>query len=423
MTTSQNIYQIATGYRLAQASGVLGIAFFVLISFPWIVELPGGATPGQLLMLVCLPIWALAFVSRGEVSFDDRAAFLAVAILLVSVALVACALLSAFFADRPFRVMRTVISFLTAFALFTLFNATMAKNTLQSYIDALCLSLIVVCALTSIAFFEPNLHARIFGGNDRAEGFFKNPNQFGIAISTLFPLVFAQACGRRYRLAWIAGTVFLLIGLMATGSKTNLLLCSMSVTALIILFSFISHSGRKRFLMIGLALLGAAAVLVALWGLLSVLNPRALLLLQRFANEGDTHSLISRADLWQQSIDLFLAHPLLGVGAGQPLPTIAHSHNVLLEFARTLGVPGLMLISTLILLVLWACVDTVIRALRASTADLSARYLCIGAGFGPPAYIAANMTSDSFGPTTIPYFFSVLFVGLGVRRLLATRVM
>ncbi len=140
-----------------------------------------------------------------------------------------------------------------------------------------------------------------------------------------------------------------------------------------------------------ITLAGYAAVNIIGILSLSLLNPRALTLLQAFFKAGTTHSLESREGLWSRSIELFLENPVLGVGAGQPIFShVSHSHNVIIDFSRTLGVPGLLLILVVLTTIVVLCLQTILSALRASRSDLSVRCLCIGTSLGPLAYVAAN---------------------------------
>jgi O-antigen ligase len=409
-------------YR-AELPAWLGIGFFASISFPALVELPGGVTPGQLMVLACLPLWFAAAVNRDGMVLDDVASLASAAILLCSTLLIACALISAYRVEVPFRAARPIVTLLTAIALYMLVVGTVTRRRLFTYVNVLCLALAATNIVTTMAFVVPTLTEIIFQGQDRAHGFFKNPNQLGIALSTVLPVAVAMLFAvRRHKLLWIACVVFLLLGLGASGSKANVLVTAGTLPTCLVLFSIVSFSGRKRVLMVIVTLVGCliAGALGVL--LLSVLNPRALSLLGEVVVEGEaTHSLVSRSVVWADSVKMLLANPILGVGAGTSIDGLAHSHNVLLEYARTLGVPGLVLISIKLAVILAVCAATILLALRSREADLGDRYLCIGMAVGPIAYTAANFSSDSLGPTTSPFFYSVLFLGLAGRSLLAPR--
>jgi O-antigen ligase len=416
-------WESVDGEYRAQLPVWLGIGFFISISFPALVGLPGGVTPGQIWMLLSLPLWFVAAINRDGMIFDDTASLASAAILLCSALLIACSLVSAYGVDVPFRAARPIVTLITAFALYFLVVGTVTRRRLLLYVSVMCFALAATNILTVAAFVEPTLADIIFQHKDRAFGFFKNPNQLGIALSTVLPVAVAMLfAARGHRLLWGACTLFLFLGLVASGSKANLLVSAVSLPFCLILFSIISFSGGKRVLMVGVTVAGC---LIAGGGavlLLSVLNPRALNLLGRVVVEGEaTHSLVSRSVVWADSIDLFFANPILGSGAGTSIDGLSHSHNLVLDYARTLGVPGLVLVSIKLAVILAVCAATILLALRSKTSDLGDRYLCIGMAMGAVAYFGANLSSDSLGPTTSPFFYSVLFLGLASRSLLAPR--
>ncbi|WP_424943970.1 O-antigen ligase family protein [Aliiroseovarius crassostreae] len=404
---------------LAPLSTFLGLCLLVTIAYPALVAFPQDVTPGHLLMLICLPVWALASAQRPVPAFDHSGRFAILIILGCCGMMVLCAILSAFIAAEPFRVARTVVSFSTAFAMFTMMNGTATPGRLHLLLATLSLALVGVCILSFLAFFEPGLNAAIFRGADRASGFFKNPNQFGIALSTVLPPTAALFLSNRHKLWWAAALICLILGLIASGSKTNLMISVASVLTLLILWCILAYQGRERVVRLVLAVVAYVTTMALALTVLSVLNPRALALLQQFF-QGDTpHSVDSRMGLWEDSLALFIQNPILGVGAGQPIQSgVSHSHNVMLEFARTLGVPGLVLITILILAITICCFDTIRKSLLAKGAPLEGRCVCIGLALSPLAYIAANFTSDSFGPTTSAFLYATLFLGLANRGFL-----
>lgn len=406
-------------YRASLAAN-LGLVYFAVLSFPSLVDLPSSVTPGHLLMLGSFPIWFAAALARERMVFDRAATLASLAILACTALLIFWTMLSAFQAEDPFRAARSGVSLFTAFSIFAMVAGTVTRQRLGAYVAVLCLALAATSVLTVAAFAEPTLQAVIFQGRDRAFGFFKNPNQFGIAISSVVPVALAMLfAARRHRALWAACVLFLLLGLMATGSKANLLVSAVSLPSCLVLFSLISYSGPKRLVMLIATVFGCLVAGGFVIAALSVLNPRALSLLGDLVVEGEaTHSLVSRSLIWADSLSLLKSNPVFGVGAGQPIHGLSHSHNVILEYARTLGVPGLVFITVKLAVIMAVCGSTMLLALRSGAASLSDRYVCIGLAFGPVAYVGANFSSDSLGPTTSPFLYSVLFLGLASRSLL-----
>ena len=179
-------------------------------------------------------------------------------------------------------------------------------------------------------------------------------------------------------------------------------------------------------MMIAVSILATALLVLGGALLLSLFNPRALRIMLTFlSQDGEVASLVSRDQLWKYSFQQFLLDPVTGQGAGQPIniffreESVPHSHNVLLDYLRTLGAPGFLMMLTVLGTAATLSVATIFRALRATASARRHRVLCIGLAVGALSYIAANMSSDSMGPSTSPFFWLVLFLGLAARSLLA----
>ena len=397
----------------------LGLAYFALLSIPALVDLPGGVSPGQLLMLACLPLWFVTSLNRAGRTFDGTARLATLAILLCSGVLILWSLVGAFHVDVPFRVARPVVSLMTAFALVMLVVGTATRRRLEMYLSILCFALAATGVVTLVAMMEPSLKAVVFQGKDRAFGFFKNPNQFGIAISCVLPVALGMLYGRRDRqVIWLLTVATLGMALLATGSKANILVSAVILPSCLLLFSFVTYSGWQRTAMLMVTAMGCVVAGVIVVLIMSVVNPRALTLIGDVVIEGEaTHSLVSRSALWAESLVRLQESPVIGVGAGQPIAGLSHSHNVVLDYARMLGVPGLVFISAKIVVILAVCASSILLAILTTDARLADRYLIIGTALGPIAYIGANFSSDSLGPTTSPFLYSVLFLGLASRSL------
>jgi O-antigen ligase len=378
-------------------------------------------TIAQLVLMGSFPIWFTAYVQRSEGVFDPVASLATFGVLLLCGLLILWSVLSAFGVDNGLRAARPIMALSAAFLIYVLIIGTVTSDRLGKYITVLILSLTATGVVTMAGAFEPSLRSLVYEeGRDRAFGFFKNPNQFGIAISTVLPMVVGMFFANRgNRLLWICCFLILLLALQLSGSKANLLIMALVVPTILVLFAFVSYDGMKRVGMIAVTIgaciaLGAAAITI-----LSILNPRALYILEDAVLEGETTtSLVARARLWEQSIIDLNASPLLGVGAGQPVLGLGHSHNLLLEYARTLGAPGLVFMTAKVLIILATCGFTILFAMFYRKAPLGDRRLCIALMFSPVAYLAANFSSDSLGPSTSPFLYSAFFLGLAARSLL-----
>ena len=407
--------------RPAAIATLLGVVLFAVLPFPALFELRDGMTIAQLVLFAGFPIWFMAYLQRSGPVYDPVAGLAAFAVLLLSGLLILWSVLSAFGVENAIRAARPIIALSTAFFIYLLVIGTVTSDRLRLYITVLILALAATCFLTLVFTFEPSLRSIVYEeGKDRSRGFFKNENQFGIAISTVIPIAIGMLFSNRgNRLLWVCCIAILIVGLKLSGSKANLLIMALVVPTLLILFAFVSYEGMKRIGMIALSIgvcivLGAAAIYI-----LSILNPRALHILEDAVLDGEaTNSLVARGRLWEQSLRDLNASPLLGVGAGQPVLGLSHSHNLLLEYARTLGAPGLVFMAVKVVVILVTCGFTILFAMFYKKAPLGDRRLCIAMMFSPVAYLAANFSSDSLGPTTSPYLYSALFLGLAARSML-----
>ena len=420
-----------TARYTATAPFYLGAVFIFLISFPGLLELPGGISVALAVMFFSLPFWFRAASLRDGSVFDPAALAGLAIILPCNIFLIAWAFLSVVGAETPFLAGRSIASLAGALAVYFLVLGTITSARMDAYLRVACIALAFTCLVSFIALFEPKLHEMIFRGSDRALAFFKNPNQFGIAISTLMPVTIAYiVIERERRFFWVMCFALFILGLVLSGSKTNLLLSAATTGIMILATSYILNTGPRRVGMIVLSFgLYLFFILIGVF-LLNILNPRAVRILTKFfSSDGEVQSLQQgRARLWKISIDQMMANPIFGQGASQPLDVfddggklVTHSHNIFLDFARTLGIPGLfvfLIIFTTALVLLFGAM----RVALASGNDMPhSRVLTMGLSVGSVAYLAANTASDSMGPSTSPFFWVVFFLCLASRRRLFSR--
>ncbi len=405
---------------------VLGCAFMTLICFPALVGLPGGMSIANVIMFAGFPFWFAATVKRKALVLDRTAKF-GVGIVMSCLAfLLVWAFVSVLDSSMPDRAGRTLVTLISGFAIFFLVVGTVTRKRLYTFVDVLCLTLAFTCLISFAAYFEPTLGSMIFYGTDRAYGFFKHPNQFAIPISTLLPVATAGLLGQQgRRVIWATCLGALLLGLILTGSKTNLLISSGTLVVICFSYPAIVYTGPQRLFMMALSALATCALLIVNFVLLQAFNPRALRLFQKLASDDEElQSLVARSELWRLSLENFQNDPIFGQGAGHPLnpfyagKAVTHSHNVLLDYLRTLGAPGFAVLSVMILTVFCLSISSIRLAFSAHGASNRDRILCIGLAMAPLAYVAANLSSDSMGPSTSPFFWTVLFLGLAARLLM-----
>lgn len=403
----------------------LAFAFLVALPVPGLVDLLDGASLALLTMLAAMPIWYVAARARNN-PFDPVATRAIFVVLACAGFLIFWSLISTFGAEAPSRASRYIATLIAAFAIYFLVRSTITRERVAQYVDVLAAGLAATSALSLLGYEIDGLRDIIFGDTDRAAGFFKNPNQFGMAISTTVPAVMALFVAERERRRFRAVClVLMLLGLVASGSKTNFLLAWVSILAVLCGHAWIAHTGARRYGMLALSVLGSVGFAGLGVVALSFFNPRALaIMLDFFGGDGEVDSLLTRSFLWVYSLDQFLADPILGQGAGQRIDIfyraadVSHSHNVLLDYMRTLGVPGLLGVSLMIGTVVIVSLLTIGRALRAASGPPAARLLCLGLALNCLCYVAANMSSDSFGPSTSPFFWLFAYLTFAARNLM-----
>jgi hypothetical protein len=407
---------------MLQASVLLLI---VSIWFPGATRIAG--TDGSLSFLLALFCALVSIVVYAEIArrLHRTEAALATAVLTTSAFIIVLSLLSMLYADNPIRTMRAVFAQISGFAIIPAVAAISTRPKGFEAVDRIVTVMIIMSVVASCLVVVGIGGAKFA---DRAEGYFKHSNQLGIALSAGLPLVAAKLIAFRrqpvLRLLILGCLAAVLLGLVKSGSKTNFIVGLAGLGLFFGLYAI--YLVRRRQSPVAV-ILGAAAVPIllgaSLEGLRS-LNPRAYQLLSTQLSGGETHSIISRWRLWSISMDLGMSHPFTGVGAGQPVGDIApHSHNLFIDYFRTLGVPGVALITIIVLLVTAYLISAVLHTLIDNDAGESAtntNMMVLGTSVSVWNYLVANQMSDSFGPSTAPFFWlplALLMFYRGVQRL------
>lgn len=258
------------------------------------------------------------------------------------------------------------------------------------------------------------------GYGDRMPGLFKHPNQLGpiAAMTALFMFCGAIAGQGRKRLWSALSMVIAVYAILLSGSKTALVILAAMVFVSIILLALLRSDIRAAATEIYRNFVLALALVVIAGVALSITNERAYSVLTELTtseeeNVGDYRTVVARNELWEESIDMVKLHPLAGVGAGQLMRDgkTEHSHNVFMDAMRTTGIPGLALTAAFVLGVLWyvfsgyRAAQYLSKDPRSRMAVPGARGPLVGSLMSLVLYILTNQMSDSFGPSTIPFFY------------------
>ena len=143
------------------------------------------------------------------------------------------------------------------------------------------------------------------------------------------------------RLAWLAPAAYLLLKLVSAGGRSalvgTLLACAVALVCLV------RAGGRDR--LAALALVGVLAALVpAAWATSSpAVKDRYLVTIRDFRGGGGLDSGgADRSAVADAAVDIFASHPLgAGTGGYEALTGYEWPHNLVLEVASELGLPGL----------------------------------------------------------------------------------
>lgn len=368
---------------------------------------PSLTSIGQVnLNVILLPlILPYAILRWPAVDVNARRLIYLPVILLLLVA--ALSSLSFTFTEQPFLVFRVLYSQIIALAaVMTIVALYEGRRGCDRIISLMAWGGSASSLIVLVAKFVPALGAVLFRHGDRTAAFFKHPNQFGMAIAMIAPVLVAQMITipkkRKLRVLQLA---LIFVGLVLSGSKTNIGIFAVGCALSAVSALAVTGQLRRNPLVLVPLTLGTAVAAVGATALLSYLNPRAVRLMTAFATQGEIQSTGSRKVLWQQSLDAGLDRPFTGVGAGQPVNlVVAHSHNVFLDYFRTMGIPGLALVGGIVLSVLSICLIASIRSKY--IASKSDRSIVIALIISCVSYILSNQLSDSFGPSTYPIFWS-----------------
>jgi O-antigen ligase len=244
---------------------------------------------------------------------------------------------------------------------------------------------------------------------------FENSNQLGLMVVAIWPLALALLLNARTtgrRMLFLASVLILAGATLLSGTKTALALSFVSGSLLWLYHASRSGSLDKTLVTVVLVLCGIVlAAPLVLW-LVSHVSPVAYERITAILSHGvwAYSSMQSRDAIWQESIRIALAHPLLGSGAGTKVLGFAHSHNLSLDYFRGMGVFALAAIITLVGCVLTRAAGFIITTWGKGLAGRPMDVLVAAMYLGSIFYLVGNHLSDSLSPTTA-YLFWLLYLG------------
>lgn len=386
------------------------LLFLLMMLMPALVDIGDSASLAVLLLPLLLLGYARSALRATDALLPHARRTLVSLAALLAVYVGWC-LFTGFGAESFVRVFRPVYAHMSGIALVVAVLAlsrdeAAARKTRN-------LSLALACALIGISLF---IHTGYDFG-DRAAGFFKHPNQLGIVAAMLFVFFLSGSLTQRFRRAsYNIAALVCLAALFVSGSKTNLAI-ALLISSLAVLFrAGFEPDPRKAALSLALNYAVVAVIALIAGAILVGVNPRAAeVLASVFGGDTDIsqyRTILERGALWGESWRAFVDSPIYGIGAGQlTAGGTPHSHNIFFDALRTTGFVGFFLILLFHALV----IGYVLASLRVAgglariPGSLLARPANQGAFVGCLAgmlsYLAANQISDSFGPSTLPFFY------------------
>jgi O-antigen ligase len=239
-------------------------------------------------------------------------------------------------------------------------------------------------------------YATVTGDNvDRVTGTFDQPNPYGAFLNLALPLALCLlAFAKSWRIRWLVGGAAAIIGLAAYFARSRGALLGLAVAVIVVALI------RLRLDRIAAIAAGALALLFSVaW--YAHLLPQSIQARVSGLVAIDTASLcrppvaadisnLIRLAQWAAGINMFLAHPVLGVGAGNysaAYPqysvvcwpdSVGHAHNYYINAAAETGVIGLvafLALTVAMVFVGWRATQAMLRS------DTSGYGLALALGF------------------------------------------
>ena len=327
-------------------------------------------------------------------------------------AILVLAMMSMFVSQEPLRAFRVILPM--SYAICTLMLLTRIPPLLRRrFPHALLVSGVLALGVAMLLAQTASGRSMVMR-EYRFLAFFENPNQLGIVILAVWPLaiaLFLSARSVKARLLSLGMVLVLAAAIFMSGTKTALALGF--VAAAVIWLYYASRSGSIDKMLLKVVLVGCAivvAVPAVLW-LLAWASPDFSKRVEDILTNGvwEFQSMKTRSAIWDESIRVGLAHPLLGGGAGTMVLNKAHSHNMVLDYFRGMGVFGMAAAIALILCTVARVTHFILSTLHRGMTERASDTIVAGLYLGALFDLIANQLSDSFSPTTSFLFWMMYF--------------
>lgn len=202
-------------------------------------------------------------------------------------------------------------------------------------------TVIILYALGQHFFGIPAIYKPLFFDEDssRLSGYFGHPNQYGGCISIIFIMNICLALYQNKR--FFSYSPFLLVGLIFSSSRSYFLGVFICIVVLLVL----TRSFKT--------ILKYSVILVLIISVIALTVPW---FSQRIEDSFSLEKNMYRLNFWIISWNVFLEHPIVGVGSGmlpgylEPfkekglIDNTAHAHNLYLHELAENGIPGFILV-------------------------------------------------------------------------------
>lgn len=389
----------------------------VLAWIPDITRLGGSDIGASELVMMLLVVLLCVCKLQHFGSIDYRASKLRVLITSFLIFLFLWGILGVYLADDLFRSGRMFLGLTQGLILLLFVTYILHYQNLLQIVKIGIAMLVLSVLICWVAQFQSDLRQIVFHGKDRAYAMFKHSNQFGIVLAMLVPMASLFVfCGRKSQVIYgLIVLALLFYGLALSGSKTNIII-AIAMLSITVVYSIATRS--RRLMLVIVCPIFALLLFYFSLPILELINPRAASIINNFILYGGdgAHSVRQRSYLWDYSLSTIIRSPWFGEGTGQKFfangELTNHSHNIFLDFGRTIGIPGIVGISAIVFSSVFISVRTLL-IIRKKQQTYSILVLA-GSCFAVISYVLSNQMSDSFGPVTS--FFFWLCLGIVLRR-------
>lgn len=253
----------------------------------------------------------------------------------------------------------------------------------------------------------------------RMRGFLENSIQHSIALAVVLPLAInflLASKGLRNRAIGIVIVVAIAYTLFRAGSKTAL---AVSLAFAFLLYAIVAIRSRKATRILVASVISIAiGLFLYFFGLplAEMINPIMAEKLRSVFEGGVTNyqSIESRRLLWDEAIEQGKRHWLIGSGAGEKVLGVSHAHNLVLDYFKSIGVFGATAVTLL-------CLTIFTRTLAKGFSVARGRgggedILAFACYLSATVYTICNQLSDSFGPSTVGFLWTVYLTGFALDR-------